>query len=228
MDMIVMAIAFLLFGATALGLISPSILKQTSRKNILKFFLLPALSCFLLAGVLYKDDPNEVDDSGINTTQGQPTTEVANESEENNDKKEVTSIDEKVEVGEGESLAEYAWRKEVLGKDYGALLKFGKGELYYLDPITKDEANSVGSTLELLGIFSDSKAISAQLSFDKKSGRYIFKMPIDNSNNIDIETINAFKEVGALLQAALGDGKELEVHITNKKLKTKKIIDPNQ
>lgn len=63
-----------------------------------------------------------------------------------------------------ESLGEFAMR-QFLGKDYGHKRKFKKGEIFYNDPITKEQVDPIGEFMVEINLFDDEQEASMLLDF---------------------------------------------------------------
>lgn len=99
-----------------------------------------------------------------------------------------------------------------------ARLAFGKGELYYTDPITVAEANAVGKQLVQSGFFSDDKETSVHVS--QEEGAYQLRFVIDPSRAADPEIRAAFRELShAIAVKALG-GRPVVVHLCDNHFRT--------
>jgi hypothetical protein len=99
-----------------------------------------------------------------------------------------------------------------------ARLAFGKGELYYTDPITVAEAKAIGEQLVQRGFFSDEKETSVHVS--QEEGAYQLRFVIDPSRAADPEIRAAFRELShAIAVAALG-GRPVVVHLCDNHFRT--------
>jgi hypothetical protein len=97
-------------------------------------------------------------------------------------------------------------------------LVFGKGELYFTDPIAMDEAREVGKQLQLSGLFGDDRG--ASVHFGREDGTYQLRFVIDPSRAADQEVIDGFRELaGAITAQALG-GQPVVVHLCDSEFRT--------
>jgi hypothetical protein len=92
-----------------------------------------------------------------------------------------------------------------------ARLPFLRGELYYTDPITVDEATQVGEQLVKTETFRDDRDTSVHLS--REEGAYQLRFVVDPSRASDSKTLDVFSELtGAIAKQALG-GQPIVVHL---------------
>ncbi len=92
-----------------------------------------------------------------------------------------------------------------------ARLPFLKGELYYTEPITVDEATQVGQQLVRHETFRNDRETSVHLS--REEGAYQLRFVIDPSRASDSKTLDVFSELtGAIAKQALGS-QPIVVHL---------------
>jgi hypothetical protein len=92
-----------------------------------------------------------------------------------------------------------------------AIMMFGKGELYYSEPVTAAEANKVGAWLWQSGYFSDDRGTSVHLS--RKAGVFQLKFVINPSRQADPEVRAAFMDIGRGIAAEALDGHPTDMHL---------------
>ena len=105
---------------------------------------------------------------------------------------------------------------------YGEKLTFKEGELYYKKPVKKATAKKVGSYLVDVGYLKKKKKKSVQIR--KKGDTYQLRFVVKNPNNMRAGTKEQFKILGGMLSRYTLDGAKVEVHLCNRRLKTKKTI----
>jgi hypothetical protein len=103
-----------------------------------------------------------------------------------------------------------------------ALMMFGKGELYYTEPVTRDEAHRVGEVLMRQEIFSTDRNSTAHLQYEQ--GRYRLQFVIIPEYADDPYTAIQFGMLGRQIADDVLGGKRVEVEFTDNRLKLIKII----
>lgn len=99
-----------------------------------------------------------------------------------------------------------------------AKMVFGKGELYYTEPVTATEAHAVGELIRQSGFFSDERQTSAHVC--QEDGVYQLKFVIDPSYRDDPEIKAAFIELSHSIAAdALGE-RPVVLHLCDEHLRT--------
>ncbi|MCX7735640.1 MAG: hypothetical protein N2319_02900 [Candidatus Kapabacteria bacterium] len=106
--------------------------------------------------------------------------------------------------------------------NYGEKLEFGKGELYYKAPVTKELANKLGNFLVESGFFGNENPVSVQLL--KENDVYQFRMVVQEGKEKDESLTDVFKLFGSQISEAVLDGAKLEYHLCDKYFKTLKVI----
>lgn len=106
--------------------------------------------------------------------------------------------------------------------NYGEKLEFGKGELYYKAPISKELANKLGNFLVESGFFGNENAVSVQLL--KENDTHQFRMVVKEGKENDESLTDVFKLFGSQISEAVLDGAKLEYHLCDKYFKTLKVI----
>ena len=99
-------------------------------------------------------------------------------------------------------------------------LIFGKGELYFTDPIAVDEAREVGKQLQLNEIFGDDRG--ATVHFSREDGTYQLRFVINPSRAADSEIIDAFRELGGAIAVQAFGGQPVVVHLCDNEFHTLK------
>ncbi len=107
--------------------------------------------------------------------------------------------------------------------NYGEKLEFGKGELYYKAPVSKELANKLGNFLLESGFFGNENAVSVQLL--KENDVYQFRMVVQEGKEKDESLTDVFKLFGSQIAEAVLDGAKLEYHLCDKYFKTLKVIN---
>ncbi len=102
-------------------------------------------------------------------------------------------------------------------EDYGTLLKFDAGEVYYQAPVTEQDANKLGEFL-LENDFFDSTPKTVQLL--KKDGQLQVRFVVVPEAAHQIETQKVFRLLGGFISQLVFDSQAIEVHITDAKLTT--------
>ena len=99
-----------------------------------------------------------------------------------------------------------------------AKLVFKKGELYYTDPVTANEAQAVGEALVTTGYFGDDNGASVHLG--REEDTYQLKFVCNPSRVSDPEILEAFKKLTkAIATRALG-GQPVVVHLCDNEFRT--------
>jgi hypothetical protein len=106
--------------------------------------------------------------------------------------------------------------------NYGDKLEFGKGELYYKAPVSKELANKLGNFLLESGFFGNENAVSVQLL--KENDTYQFRMVVQEGKEKDESLTDVFKLFGSQISEAVLGGAKLEYHLCDKYFKTLKVI----
>ncbi len=106
--------------------------------------------------------------------------------------------------------------------NYGDKLVFGKGELYYKSPVSKELANKLGNFLLESGFFGNENAVSVQLL--KENDTYQFRMVVQEGKEKDESLTDVFKLFGSQISEAVLGGAKLEYHLCDKYFKTLKVI----
>lgn len=124
---------------------------------------------------------------------------------------------------ESESFWQFAVQR-ILGKEYGTPLKHNKLTIYYKNPVTQAEADTVARLLTTLGYGND-KYVDVQLLRDPARVPALYKLRFvtDPKAKLDDEAINAFKLIGLLVSSVLG-GSETDVHICDTQFRDLRII----
>src|SRR5262245_38617646 len=99
-----------------------------------------------------------------------------------------------------------------------AMMAFGKGELYYTEPVTAAEANAVGEWLMKSEFFSDDKATSVQVG--QEDGAYHLKFVIDPSLVADPKVKAAFRELSRGIAVEALGGRPVAWHLCDDHFRT--------
>lgn len=109
---------------------------------------------------------------------------------------------------------------------HGTKLEIGKGELYYTDNVTAEEAQKTGDFLLELGYLSTEKQTSFQLDRDKDV--YKIRMVVkDEFLKGDTSLDYSFIAMGTLASSRLFGGKTVQVDLCNEYLEVKRSIVSN-
>lgn len=99
-----------------------------------------------------------------------------------------------------------------------ALMEFGKGELYYSEPVTTAQARAVGELLKQSGFFGEESAVSVGLS--QEDGAVQLKFVIDPSHQDDPEIRSGFRMLSlGITREALG-GHPVVFHLCDDHFRT--------
>jgi len=112
------------------------------------------------------------------------------------------------------------------GCNYGKKLTFKKGELYYTDKVTEDEANKLGEFLVERKYFTDDKEVTVQLN--REDGVYQVRMVVvDDYKSMKDVYPTAYQVLAARISHEVFDGKTVEIHLCNDRLKTREVVKPS-
>lgn len=109
------------------------------------------------------------------------------------------------------------------GDGYGTKLEYGSTELYYTDEVTESEAKALGDYLEETKFTEGDETKTVQLT--KDGDVFQFRMVVKDSylDDEDYEAIAAFYAYS--LSIDVFDGEEVEIHLCDDKLETKKVVE---
>jgi hypothetical protein len=106
--------------------------------------------------------------------------------------------------------------------NYGNKLTFRKGELYYQNPVSQDDAGRVGEYLVACGFFSDEKSVAVQLAREDDVYRLRF---VINPKSVDDPLANIiFGVMGSEIARDLLAGGPIEVALADEHLKPIKVV----
>ena len=97
-------------------------------------------------------------------------------------------------------------------------LMFGKGELYFTDPIAIDEARQVGKQLQLNEVFADDRGASVHVG--REDGTYQLRFVINPLRATDPEIVGAFRELGGVIAVQALGGQPVVVHLCDSEFRT--------
>lgn len=106
--------------------------------------------------------------------------------------------------------------------DYGSKLKFGAGELFYKDGVTKDEAEKLGNYLLYEGFFDEEEPKSVQLV--KREDVYVFRMVTASDFIADPEFERTILFAGMDFSADVFSNSPVDIELTDELFKTQKTI----
>jgi hypothetical protein len=107
---------------------------------------------------------------------------------------------------------------------YGEKLTFGKGEVFYKEPVKKEEAEKLGKFLkDEVEFFDDTTQRSVQLLKDGSTYkvRFVVKEGVEKEDN----TKAIFELMASGMSAAVFDGAPVQVELCNDRLETVKALD---
>lgn len=113
----------------------------------------------------------------------------------------------------------------VLGTSEGNRLAFERGELYYNDPVTREEAQRVGEYLRGLEIFTAQKAATVQ--FDKEDERYKIRFVVDPAVAEGTLVNVQFAVIGNDIAHNVLSGMPLDVILCDENLKPLRTLVPS-
>lgn len=111
------------------------------------------------------------------------------------------------------------------GDMYGEKLEFNKGELYFTEKVTKDEANKLGNFL-VENKFFDGNEKSVQLT--KNENVYQFRMVVKEGSEKDSTVIGFAKLFAMMMSMQVFDNQKVVVHFTDDSFKTIAEFDPSE
>ena len=106
-------------------------------------------------------------------------------------------------------------------KDYGTLLEFGKGQLYYTSEVTSSEADRLGKYLVQEGFFNGNE-ITVQLN--KAGETYEFRMVVKKGIESDQEYLKVFREFSSELSTNVFSKKQVDIHLCDDQLETLRVV----
>ena len=106
-------------------------------------------------------------------------------------------------------------------QDYGKMLTFNGGQLYYTSSVTLDEANKLGRYLVPVEFFDGNEKT---VQINKTGNTYEFRMVIKQGIENDQEFIQISKQFSKELSADVFDGKQVDVHLCDDQLKTLRVV----
>jgi hypothetical protein len=106
--------------------------------------------------------------------------------------------------------------------DYGTKKMFDNIELYYTDNVTEAEADALGDYLIKEKFNTGDDVVSVQLN--KEGDVYQFRMVVKDGYEDDKDFIEVAKVSAYNLSKDVFDGKEVEFHLCDDKLKTLKVV----
>ncbi len=99
-----------------------------------------------------------------------------------------------------------------------AMIVFGKGELYYSEPVAESDASAVGKMLMQTGYFSDSKTTSVIVGHE--GGAYQLKFIVDPSNADDPDVKAAFRDLSRSVAVESLGGHPVVWHLCDSNFRT--------
>ena len=105
--------------------------------------------------------------------------------------------------------------------DYGTLLEFNGGELYYTSSVSERDAYKLGEYLVESGFF-DGQGKTIQLN--KTGDTYEFRMVIKTGIEKDEEFIQLFKMMCIELSDYVFNGNTVDIHLCDEYLNTLRVV----
>ena len=105
--------------------------------------------------------------------------------------------------------------------DYGTLLEFNGGELYYTSSVSERDAYKLGEYLVESGFF-DGQGKTIQLN--KTDDTYEFRMVIKTGIEKDEEFIQLFKMMCIELSDYVFNGNTVDIHLCDEYLNTLRVV----
>lgn len=126
-----------------------------------------------------------------------------------------------------ESLPNFTLRW-LFGVGMGHKLHFESLQLYYLDPITEQEARATGSFLRRLGIGQRETLAQLRKNSDANPPTYELRIgtPYARKEHIDRETRTVYQMMALAAEGALFDGAPVQVSLCNTLLQPLVILRP--
>ena len=112
---------------------------------------------------------------------------------------------------------------------YGTELNFSNGvQLYYADPVTKDEAEKLGRWLEAVYHGAPPGELNRKKTFQlkRRGDLYQFRVVVDPALMDRIETENRLRRVAAAVRHQVFEDRPLELHMCDSRLQTVKVVIP--
>lgn len=106
--------------------------------------------------------------------------------------------------------------------NYGKKKTFGKGELYYTEQITEEEAQKAGEFLLKNGILSEDRRNSIQL--DKADSIYKLRIVVEDKFFTNDSADITFRGISTFMSLEVFDNKPVEVDLCDDQLKTKRTV----
>lgn len=109
---------------------------------------------------------------------------------------------------------------------FGKKLTFKKGELYYTENVDQAQAQKLGEFFVDKGYFTDRKPVSVQL--DRKKGTFQVRMAVvDDYKSKKAVYPKSYELMAAMISQQVFDGQPVEIHLTDDRLKTREVIQPD-
>lgn len=121
-----------------------------------------------------------------------------------------------------ESLGEFALR-QFLGKDYGQRRKFKKGEVYYNDPVTKDQVDQIGEFMIMMDFFNDEREASMLLDLNEDDV-YELMIVVISEEALTDEVLTGFATIEGIIQQDVFGEDEFHLVLTDGEFEPIKTI----
>lgn len=122
-----------------------------------------------------------------------------------------------------ESLGEFALR-QFLGQDYGFKRKFKKGEIYYNDPVTKDQVDQIGEFMIMMDFFNDEREASMLLDMNEED-IYELKIVVISEEALTEEVLIGFASIEGVIQQDIFGDDEFHLVLTDGEFDPIKTIE---
>ncbi|MDQ3072407.1 MAG: hypothetical protein M3Q97_03965 [Bacteroidota bacterium] len=107
--------------------------------------------------------------------------------------------------------------------DYGLKVESNGHTLYYLEPVTQQEAQNTLDYLHTINHNFSEPPLPFQLS--KEDVRYVFKYPVQNKDQIEGGNLTYITNFGRHLSSEVFNGAPVDVHLMDETLdKTYKVV----
>lgn len=115
-------------------------------------------------------------------------------------------------------------KKVVPPANFGKRMEFKGGDLFYLPPITEEQATALGNFL-VEGEFFDGQPKSVQ--FARQADAYLFRVVLaDEKTATDSTYINLFRQVGTEISQGVVDNAPVIVHLCDDNFETIQVVEP--
>lgn len=121
-------------------------------------------------------------------------------------------------------VAAYIGYRSCMRPDLGEKLSFGKGEVYYKDGATRDEAKRLGNYLKVIGYFSGSGGATVLLA--KKDDHYVVSFVVKSGVEKDEDAVASMRQIGGMISGEVFGGAVVEVRLVDGNVRLKRTLEP--